>query len=49
MYKRQLFGLFVVALGYFFHLTARSNAENGTSNAELSSYARVSLGAVLFH
>ena len=44
-----LFGLFVVALGYFFHLTARSNAENGTSNAELSSYARVSLGAVLFH
>ena len=44
-----LFGLFILALGYFFHLTNQSNTENGTSNAELSSYARVSLGAVLFH
>ena len=44
-----LFGIFILALGYFFHLTMQSNIENGTSNAELSSYARVSLGAVLFH
>ena len=44
-----LFGLFVLALGYFFYLAHQSNIENGTSNAELSSYARLSLGAVLFH
>ena len=43
-----LFAVFVLSFAYFYEMCRRSNMENGTSSAELSDYARTSLGAVLF-